>query len=513
MPKKPNETDLDYKRILCLGNNTEDTDRRTTELSVSAGKTNYGIISKFDGVDVDTFLPPVGFHHTSYVDLEYSDLIKLANKFDKIIMLDQPVESYHTTHEFYQTVSIAKHIAKTTTVIFQNNRLENTLEDIVKENKSVCILPFIQSVPVDGYNMPCCRAGDTLSKFDPSIPYDQDTGRNQFKEKMLKGEKLDKHCDVCYKLEDKNVISPRISLTVEWANRLNIHSLEELNSIKEPVFYEVRASNECNIMCRSCNPKDSNLITAENKKTKIFPVKSYEYAGYQHINIDNIEKLYVAGGEPTISDDLYLFLEECLSKGKTDLEIQLNTNAVNLSTRFKSIIKHFSNITFEISIDGYKEVNQYVRWPTKWNKLIDNIDYLYENNHRISFNTVVSIYTITSLYDLINFLSLRYKDLPHHLTQAGSNDDILSSYNCPTIDTVVSMLLKIKQLDTYKNNVTINSQIDSYYTHYTSSPEINLEKLKKFFEYSDKLDQSRNVKLKDYIPELEACRSLITKQT
>ena len=230
------------------------------------------------------------------------------------------------------------------------------------------------------------------------------------------------------------------------------------------------------------------------------------------INIDNIEKLYVAGGEPTISDDLYLFLEECLLKGKTDLEIQLNTNAVNLSTRFKSMIKHFSNITFEISIDGYEEVNHYVRWPTKWDKLINNIDYLYGNNHRISFNTVLSIYNITSLYNLIDFLSLRYNNLTHQLSKAESINDILSPYNCPAIETVVSELLKIKHLDAYKNNATINSQIDSYYTHYTSSPDINLKKLKKFFEYNDKLDQSRNVKLKDYIPELEACRSLITNQ-
>ena len=37
------------------------------------------------------------------------------------------------------------------------------------------------------------------------------------------------------------------------------------------------------------------------------------------------------------------------------------------------------------------------------------------------------------------------------------------------------------------------------------------DKLKKFFDYNDLLDQSRNVKLIDYIPELEACRSYITK--
>lgn len=501
------------KKILCLGNNTEDTDRRTTALSTSAGKTNYGLISKFDGVVVDAFSPTVGFYHTSYVDLDYSDLIKLTNKFDEIIVLDQPIESYQTAHEFYQTVSIGKRIAKTKTVIFQNKKFENTLEDIVKENKSVCILPFIQSVLIDGNNMPCCRAGDTLSKFDPTVPYDQDPGRNQVKEKMLRGEKLDKHCDVCYKLEDKNIPSPRIAQTVEWANRLNIHSLEELNSIKAPVYYEVRASNECNIMCRSCNPQDSKLIGIENKKTKIFPIRSYEHTGYQHINIDNIEKLYVAGGEPTISDDLHLFLERCLLKGKTDLEIQLNTNAVNLSTRFKSIIKRFSNVTFEISVDGYEEVNQYVRWPTRWSKLIDNIDYLYGNNHKISFNTVISIYTITSLYNLINFLSSRYNDAPHHLTQAAFEHDILSSYNCPAIEKVVGILSNIKKLDAYKNNLTISRRIDDYYTYYTSSPQIDLEKLKEFFEYNDKLDQTRNVKLKDYIPELEACRNLITKQT
>jgi len=501
------------KKILCLGNNTEDTDQRTTELSVSAGKINHGLISKFNGVDVESFSPAVGFYHTSYVDLDHINLINLAYKFDEIIILDQPIESYQTTYEFYQTISIGKRIAKTKIVIFQNKKFEHTLEDIVKENKSICILPFIQSVTINGNNIPCCRAGDMISKFDPTVPHDQDPKRNQLKEKMLRGEKSEKHCAVCYKLEDKNIPSPRINLTVEWANRLNIHSLKELNSIKEPVFYEVRASNQCNLMCRMCHPVNSSLIDNENKKTKIFPMVSYDYTGYQHINIDKIQKLYVAGGEPTISDDLYLFLKKCISKGKTDLEIQLNTNAVSLSTRFKSIIKHFSNITFEISVDGYEEVNHYVRWPTKWNKLIDNIDYLYENNHKISFNTVVSIYTITSLYNLIKFLSLRYNNPPHHLAQAEFGYDILSPYRCPVMETVVNVLLKIKQLDAYKNNITISSKIDNYYRHYISNPEIDLKKLKKFFEYNDKLDQTRNVKLKNYIPELEACRNLITNQT
>ena len=45
--------------------------------------------------------------------------------------------------------------------------------------------------------------------------------------------------------------------------------------------------------------------------------------------------------------------------------------------------------------------------------------------------------------------------------------------------------------------------------HYDKNFKLDLEKLKAFFEFNDKLDQSRNIKLADYIPELEAARKLI----
>jgi hypothetical protein len=45
--------------------------------------------------------------------------------------------------------------------------------------------------------------------------------------------------------------------------------------------------------------------------------------------------------------------------------------------------------------------------------------------------------------------------------------------------------------------------------YYSKDYSLDLEKLKTFFEFNDKLDQSRNIKLVDYIPELEAARKLI----
>jgi hypothetical protein len=46
----------------------------------------------------------------------------------------------------------------------------------------------------------------------------------------------------------------------------------------------------------------------------------------------------------------------------------------------------------------------------------------------------------------------------------------------------------------------------------TLESEVDIGALEKFFNYNDALDKNRNIFLKDYIPELEECRKLITKQ-
>jgi hypothetical protein len=65
-------------------------------------------------------------------------------------------------------------------------------------------------------------------------------------------------------------------------------------------------------------------------------------------------------------------------------------------------------------------------------------------------------------------------------------------------------LLPNYQIDIFKNKL-------DYFISKINTTTIDIEKLKKFFDYNDLLDQSRNVKLIDYIPELESCRSYITK--
>lgn len=499
---------MNDKKILCLGNNTEDTDIRAKLVAREQNLEYHGLITEIKEINP-------GCYQTSFYDMSYGDLVELSKNMDDIIILDQSKESYLDEHAFYQTISLGKHLKSTCNVIFLDDSVNYTVEDALKTNKSICILPFIQSVSLNGNYTVCCRSPTPISKVNSTINYSGDANRTLIKQKMLAGEKLDNYCKICYDLEDKEIISPRITQTNEWANRLNIKNINELTKITDPVYYEIRASNQCNLMCRSCNPDSSSLIKKENQKLKIFNESEYQYTGFDHVNIDNIEKLYVAGGEPTIMQELYTFLEDCVQKKKTNFEIQLNTNAVSLNKKFKSLLKHFNNFNFEISVDGYGLVNQYVRWPTNWDKLINNIDYIYSQGYKISFNSVVSIYNIASLYSTVEFLSNRYEKIPIHLspvTFTYLKKDILSPYIFPDAKLIIDNLDKIKKLEVYHNDIVLKSKIDEYQDYFKNKHIISLPTLTSFFEYNDKLDNSRNIRLIDYVPELEQYRTLINRK-
>jgi len=488
------------KKILCLGNNSEDTDTRSKLLAQQRGMCYHGLLTEIKNV-------APGCYQTSIYDMPYGDLIELSKNIDEVIILDQSKESYQDDHAFHQTISLAKHLKSTCNVVFLDESFNKTIEDELKTNKSICILPFIQSVTVNNHYRLCCYSNTSISKFDPLIKYSDDTARNIVKQKMLDGEKL-VYCKFCYDLENKKIISPRITQTIEWSNRLSVKPASNFATIDGPVYYEIRAGNQCNLMCRMCSPANSSLIEKENQKLKIYNDNDFQYTGFDHVDINKVEKLYVAGGEPTIMPEFYTFLENCISKGKTNIEIQINTNAVSLTKRFKSLLRFFNNVSFEISIDGYKLVNEYIRWPTNWDKLINNVDYIHNKGYNISFGPVVSIYNIANLHSIIKFLNNRYKNVPIHLSPVSFEGDILSPYIFPNKKLVIDDLSKIKKLDIYHNDLVFKSKIDAYLNYFINDHQINLTKLELFFKYNDQLDTHRNSRLVDYIPELEQCRNL-----
>ena len=78
-----------------------------------------------------------------------------------------------------------------------------------------------------------------------------------------------------------------------------------------------------------------------------------------------------------------------------------------------------------------------------------------------------------------------------------------SSYNYPNNQEAIDSLLRCMKTDVYLNySRGTKSIIDQLYNHYIKDPQCDIVKLKKFIEFSDKLDRSRKQKLEDYIPQV-----------
>ena len=498
-------------KILCLGNNTEDTDVKTCDLAKVNSTVCHGLLSELDGAIVS--IAQEGWYHSSVYDIEYGRLEELSSKFDSVIMLAQPKEQYSHPDAFYKTVRLVKNLPNGKFLDSSYTTDIDFFENLVKTNKSFCIFPFIELLTnqrSDGYTTLCARSSEPVAHISEITNWKTNEHYKHIRTNMINGKQLPKHCSLCYKLENKNILSAREQETIEWANRLNLTSLEDLGEISYPVYYEIRPSNICNLQCRMCSPSSSHLIGREYKKINLIDkIPTPERSDFSIINFNNLKKLYVAGGEPTAMAKFYEFLDQCIQNKQTDFEFVVNTNGTKLNNRFKKQLKQFSNFQFIVSVDGIGSINTYIRWPSQWENIIENIHYLRKNNHVVSFNTTVSIYNILNLYELLEFFDNEFPGILVHAQLAVSDEDILSGLRFPNAELAYFKLLPIQQLNCYKNDPLLKSFIDAIITHYQSSPKPDLIKLAEFFKFNDALDKSRSVLLNDYIPELEMARKLL----
>lgn len=503
------------KKILCLGSNTQSTDDKVSSMAASNNTINHGLVSD------DKFVPVnAGYYHTSITDLSSGGIIDLSRRFDQVVLLDQAKEEWDHWKSLLSTYKIMLELDKLghNTVFADNKNVQRLtqFDEFIKTNKSFCIYPWINCAETgNGYLNLCARSGVDIVKWADVKDWKTNPEFTEVRQKMLAGEKLPTHCKVCYEYEDRGVESYRIHETKDWLSKLNINSLEDLDNITSPKYYEVRLSNKCNIMCRSCNPSYSHLIEREFKKYNIVPItptlENFKYSELERIDIstlDSSSRVYLTGGEPTVIADVYKFMENCIAAGKTDFDFTLGTNAVKISNKFLELADHFTNMNFSVSMDGFGKINDYWRWGSDWDTLVKNTKLLQSKGHCISINTVPGIYNVTNLHLLYEFLD---KEFPQTTVYLQLNyEPLQSAWNHPNAEMVVESMRRCKQTKVYFADGKSNkSMIDQFYDYYSNNPKPDLENLKKFFEFNDKLDAARGSKLGDYIPELEECRKLI----
>ena len=165
-------------------------------------------------------------------------------------------------------------------------------------------------------------------------------------------------------------------------------------------FLEIGFDNLCNLVCDGCNSEFSTSWIA--KEETLYGAAKNKLMEIDEITTvpDSIKKVLFLGGEPLITDKHYHLIKKL--KGGT--EIIYNTNATFIPKDYILDEFHRHDTHFIISIDGYGELNERVRGGTKWEKVLDFIDWCIGNEFSFEFNTVLHKNNALGIFELQDFL-------------------------------------------------------------------------------------------------------------
>jgi MoaA/NifB/PqqE/SkfB family radical SAM enzyme len=304
--------------------------------------------------------------------------------------------------------------------------MEINKDHLLNKSKVFCILPWVHAyVEPTGDVLPCCTTDGRIPlgsvKNNSIKTVINNEGYKQMRLNMLNDVKSEA-CKFCYKTELTSPWSFR-----DYANKnfgkyfdetvANTNDDGSINDFKMR-YYDIRFSNICNFKCRTCGSDFSSQWAAENKKFSPghhIVIHADDHKGnllnevYEHIN--NIEMAYFAGGEPLITEEHYLILEELIKHNRTDVILRYNTNLSNLKFKDYDLIslwKQFKKVEISASIDHYGERAEYIRHGTNWGDIENNLKLIRTYDFiEYQFNTVMSVFNYTTLADFYSYMWIK----------------------------------------------------------------------------------------------------------
>lgn len=327
---------------------------------------------------------------------------------------------------------------------------------------------------------------------------------------MLNGE-VPKACERCFIEEQNGIRSKRLEenenykdFTIENAKSITDGS----GKIKVPMkFVELRLGNLCNVKCRSCNPASSTKWVKEYKELeKNFDfVTSYRWVDdFSWIendkfwddlfdNSDELEMIYINGGEPTLVKKHWEYLDKLVEKDMAkNISLWYSINMTNLPPKTFDVWKKFKNVRISCSIDDIGARNLYLRYPTKWDSVLKNLNLLLGEK-----------YLDVSVCQTISFLNVFYMDEFYdyfhnhrklHVHQNMVYDpEFLSPWILP---------LKIKQDIVDRCEKVMDKSDFDIFKSYMMNNKSNEKLLQQGIEYNEYLDTTRKENMRETFKEL-----------
>jgi len=377
----------------------------------------------------------------------------------------------------------------------------------LEQYKWICPEPFTNiQASTSGFYKPCCVMTETqdMAKYvskrysveQYSIMEHYNSDYMQRLRNAMRNENDDEYvntmCKNCKVKEDNGVRSHREWYLDRFTSRSEFkHKKEELEDIiannKQPTFFhsmelDALGGNYCNLSCNMCSGYSSSKYLAEEIQLKetyrdkalILPKVNEKIWEELPTILENLCELKLVGGEPLISKNTYRLMEMVPHPENTILRII--TNGTHNPDKFINLAKKFKQVIINLSIEGVGEVNNYIRYPSKWNDILNNRIKLTRVGKVILVSTINALninklyqipkmgfeYTMSSLVTN-NFYSL--KSIPNDIKDKYLNElyqhkmvDLIKLLESSTFDEndMWNMLRHIKRRDGLRKTNLLN---------------------------------------------------------
>lgn len=263
------------------------------------------------------------------------------------------------------------------------------------------------------------------------------------------------------------------------------HHLEDIRSsttdqgsTSTPIVSLDYRAHTCNLKCRTCGPWNSSAwLNARNEDERHLRTVVYgsdlsgletsiSLSPYKREFLDiaehhPIEEIYFAGGEPLASPEHYRVLDYLIASRRcSTIHLTYNTNLSLNDASIKGLIsriRHFQSVYVGCSLDGSREIAEYIRAGLNFDQFESNLRTLIAARVECPQLTIALDPTMTSLFllDLKEFcqFALTYS-LPVTTKLMGGNDCAAGYLRCEFLPQTMRARL-----------------IDEWRTYYASLPE------------------------------------------
>lgn len=392
----------------------------------------------------------------------------------------------------------------------------------------------------NGHSRPCCAINTHKWDYSHKLSHNADNLESWFNNPSMvdvrntlnQGE-WHPSCSMCKIREQAGQPSTR-EIFNQTLSEIEVKSKRSWKTSDSVIDYfnnifllDITVGNKCNSSCLMCNPSASDMWMKEQEEIQGEKLNWNTNNWYNKENslalidkLPNLKAIQFVGGEPTVNKDHIVMLEKLVESGRSkDITLGYVVNLTAISPLLIDLWDKFSTKHITVSIDGLGKVNEYIRYPFTWDKVLRGFERIkkqaaLKKDYHIGLSHTVIPLNILFLDNMLDWWEeqsanhdrildsiphVQCVDNPAHFDPKYMPHNMKAECN-KTLDRLAKKMqargLEGKY-DSVIENITVNI------LEKTPQESERLKQWKSMQDFCEKLDIHRNRKIFDYLPHMK----------